>query len=211
MREGATCCAAAGTRSRIVREATAVVRLASPAAPPPGVDARLTPFAGPAPVSPTLRATISWGTRRWCSRQDAAAPASLRFAAVSPQGLRALLPAGWSPVLAVDVAPAGVTFAGTAVARAANVVGLTPGTPLALVRFDPDARAWSVVSVAPLAGDGPCWKRCCPRQACALVVADAQPVTRRRRWGNFDGLSVPSRDGPTRWSCPRRVLFYAPE
>ena len=213
--------ATAGTAVvRIVREGhTAVDRLVTitGGTATEVFDARLTPFAGPAvPVSPTLGATMQSGDASLVFAPGTlAAPASLRFAAVSPQGLRALLPAGWSPVLAVDVAPAGVTFAGTAVARAANVVGLTPGTPLALVRFDQDARAWSVVSVAPLAGDGSVLEAALPASgAYALVVADAQPVAPPAPVVGqaLEGVPVPSL--PTALTSvvvPQpRVLFYAP-
>ena len=180
-------------------------------------DARLTPYSGAAtPVSPTLGATLtSAGATLGFDPGTLATATALQFAAVSAQGLRALLPAGWSPVLAVDVAPAGVTFAGTAIARATNVVGLTPGTPLVLVQFDAAARAWRVVSIAPLAGDGSVFEAALPSSGqFALLVGDAQPEAPQAPVVGQVLAGVPAPVLPTTLTSvvvPQpRVLFYAP-
>ncbi len=180
-------------------------------------DARLTPFPGAAaPVSPTLGATLtSAGVTLAFAPGTLATATAFEFAAVSAQGLRAPLPAGWSPVVAVDLAPAGIVFAGTATARAANTAGLTPGTPLVLAQFDATARRWMVVSVEPLGGDGSLLDAALPSSGqFALLVGDAQPVAPPSPVVGqaLEGVAAPVLPAAlASMIVPQpRVLFYAP-
>jgi hypothetical protein len=108
-------------------------------------DARLTPSgAATSAIAPVLGGRVQAGGASIDVPPGAvAAPTSLTLTAVGPQGLRALLPPGWSPVAAVDVAPEGVAFAAPATLRAPR--GTTPsGTALVLVTWDAEHAGWRV-------------------------------------------------------------------
>jgi len=101
---------------------------------------------------------------------------SLRLTAVSPQGLAARLPLGWSPVAALDISPRGVAF-GTAAAvslRAPSDLG--GGMTLTLARWDPTVNAWTVEGDASRSPDGTALTASVPQTGQYVVLlADAAP------------------------------------
>ncbi|MBI2572213.1 MAG: hypothetical protein HYV63_34830, partial [Candidatus Schekmanbacteria bacterium] len=120
------------------------------------VDARLTPLAAPVAIA-TTGGAIQAGLLA-VSFAAGAVPAgtSARLTPLSPQGLPNLLPLGWSPLLAFDLRA--TNSGGGAVAAApGSVTAALSGleeSPLALVRYDGDAHAWTVaeIDLVPVAG-----------------------------------------------------------
>ena len=122
------------------------------------VDARLTPLdANETPLSVALGGTAT-------SAGDATvqlevppgalrAAATLRLTRVSPQGLAALLPPGWSPIAAVEVSPAGAALATAATLRARAAL-VPERARLAAARFDAASGAWIALDPATLQVNG---------------------------------------------------------
>ncbi|HWW85600.1 MAG TPA: Ig-like domain-containing protein, partial [Vicinamibacterales bacterium] len=73
---------------------------------------------------------------------------------ISQQGIESLLPGGWSPMAAVDIAPHGVTFSGGASLTTPSSFTLAAGTPLVLATWDEQAEFWRAVAAAPIGSDG---------------------------------------------------------
>src|SRR5262249_21495792 len=73
------------------------------------IDARLTPrSAGGQEISPVLGGTLTSGDATVVIPPGAvAAPAAFNLTPIGQQGLRGVLPEGWSPIAVVDVAPFG--------------------------------------------------------------------------------------------------------
>jgi PKD repeat protein len=71
-----------------------------------------------------------------------AADASLSLTPVSRQGLAGLLPVGWTPIAAIDIAPHGVLFALPASLKVPLPLRLPADTPLTIARWDDSARVW---------------------------------------------------------------------
>ena len=75
------------------------------------------------------------------------AEAALTLTRVGAQGLRGMLPAGWSPVAPFELAPAGVTFLSPATVRAPRN-GVAQGTPLVFAAWEPQRRGWRALSAS---------------------------------------------------------------
>lgn len=180
-------------------------------------DARLTPAAGgDAIVSSVLGGTVEdSGVSLAIEPGSLAADAAIRLVAVGQQGLVNRLPAGWSPVAGVDVAPWSARFMGGAQLRAGNTYALPSSTPLVLARYDEAEGAWLVVGGVAVDGS---------RQFItgtidgggqyAVLLADTVPAAppAAAAGGRLRGLEAPVL--PTALDAslaPRpRVLFYAP-
>jgi PKD repeat protein/methionine-rich copper-binding protein CopC len=105
-------------------------------------DARLTPIAGqPQPVAGTAATLQHDGVVVDIPAGAVSSPASLTLTRVSGQGLRGLLPRGWAPVAAFDLAPANVVFITPAAVQAPRN-GIPPNVPLVFAEWDSDQRAW---------------------------------------------------------------------
>jgi PKD repeat protein len=108
-------------------------------------DARLTPVAGPAQSVAGLAATLQHnGVVVTLPAGAVSSPVSLTLTRVSGQGLRGLLPRGWAPVAAFDIAPSTVAFLTSPVARAPRN-GLPSGVPLVFAKWDETARVWRAI------------------------------------------------------------------
>src|SRR5262245_801330 len=114
------------------------------------IDARLTPRAanGQA-ITPVLGGTLVNGSTTVTVPAGAiGAPTTFTLTAVGRQGLRGLLPQGWSPVAIVDLAPQGVAFAAPATLHVQPGAGFTNGTLLTLAGWDGASRAWRAIATA---------------------------------------------------------------
>jgi hypothetical protein len=101
---------------------------------------------------------------------------SLRLTILSAQGLLARLPSGWSPLIAVDIAPGGVSLGAPASLSLRAPGGLGQGPPLALARWDAGAGAWVVAGDAGLSPDGTTLVASLPQTGqYAVLVGDAAP------------------------------------
>ena len=107
------------------------------------LDARLTPRAAATAVGSVLGGKLVAGPVTLEVPAGAlTASGALAMTRLSSQGLAGVLPGGWAPITAVDIAPA-VTFGVQATLRAG---GISNGTSIALVRWDTVAAAWRVVT-----------------------------------------------------------------
>jgi hypothetical protein len=79
---------------------------------------------------------------------------SLRLTQIGPQGLQGVLPGGWSPVGAVDVAPRGISLQSPATLSLPNALGLDAGTKIVMALWDETAHAWSAVAATAVSQDG---------------------------------------------------------
>jgi len=61
---------------------------------------------------------------------------------VSPQGLRALLPPGWSPLSVVEIYPEGLGFNTVGRLTVPNILGFTQGSGLVLAFYDKEKGKW---------------------------------------------------------------------
>ena len=123
------------------------------------LDARLTPFDTRA--SPIGSAT--GGTAR-DERQRATLQISpgglpvdsaLTLTLVSPQGLEGRLPAGWSPIAAISIEPANLTFSFPVTLTLPHLLPTTPSdSTLTLARYDQERHEWVTVAGQPQAGPG---------------------------------------------------------
>ena len=118
------------------------------------LDSRLTPLGKSSAVSGVLGGVAATDAATIAVPAGAAAgPLTLTLTAVSQQGLEGPLPAGWSPVSVIDIAPhgiAGLTGAALALPNAWHFAG---ATSLVLVRWDEDAAAWRAIGDATVATD----------------------------------------------------------
>jgi hypothetical protein len=79
--------------------------------------------------------------------------ADLRLTLISGQGLAGRLPSGWSPVAAIDVVPAGVTFGQPVTMTVPNVAGLDAGADVVVAAYDTNRHAWVVVGSSRISAD----------------------------------------------------------
>lgn len=180
-------------------------------------DARLTPLASLASaITPVLGGTIGSGDRRVEVPAGAIATTTpFTLTPVGQQGLQAPLPPGWSPVVAADLRPAGVSFSAPAILRVAVPPAVAAGTSLTLASWDAEARGWRAVAIAsvpaggadlegPLAGSG----------QFAWILADQQPsVPAAPIVGEFiAGVPVPDvpQEATTTITPQPRIIFYEP-
>ncbi|HEY3547196.1 MAG TPA: Ig-like domain-containing protein [Propionicimonas sp.] len=119
-------------------------------------DARLTPMSdSPVSVSPVLGGEVGTARARLMVPSGALAEATpLRVTGVGQQGLQGLLPYGWSPVGAADVAPHATAFVAMASLTAANSFSLPAGTALVVARWDEEAVSWRKVADTTVRADG---------------------------------------------------------
>ncbi len=145
------------------------------------LDARLTPLDGRLNPLTSVFGGVATSTDGSASLSIAPgglpSDALLRLTPLSGQGLPGLLPAGWSPVATVDIAPSGVSLGVPASLRLLHVDTLTPGTSVTLVAYDTTTRTWVVRSPGTVTADG----RAITADvdvtgAYAFVIADEQPV-----------------------------------
>jgi hypothetical protein len=80
------------------------------------------------------------------------APSGLAITPLRQQGLPAVLPAGWSPLAAVEIAPADATFVTGARLRAPPTLEVADGVPVALIHWNERDVSWRVVEVVSTAG-----------------------------------------------------------
>ncbi|MCI0441056.1 MAG: Ig-like domain-containing protein, partial [Chloroflexi bacterium] len=78
----------------------------------------------------------------------------IRLTSTSGQGLMSRLPAGWSPIAAVDVLPRGLELAQAATLRVPNGLNLPPGTPVPVALYDTEQHAWRALGDATVSSDG---------------------------------------------------------
>ncbi len=73
---------------------------------------------------------------------------SISLTLLSPQGLGALLPAGWSPVAAVNVAAGDISFGFPLTLTVTNTATLPQNTSLTVARYDTANYDWMAVGTA---------------------------------------------------------------
>ena len=107
-----------------------------------------------------------------------AGDASVALTEISNQGLAGRVPLGWSPVAAVEIAPATLRLEQPATLRLPNLDGLAPQANVVMARYDAARRAWFAVDPAQVSPDGAALVSSVrePGQYVALV-ADAAPFT----------------------------------
>ena len=117
------------------------------------LDSRLTPVGAPIPLSGVLggiaTSDVATLTVPAGSGPDTLA---LTLTAVSQQGVRGALPAGWSPVSGLDIAPHGIALAASTLS-VPNSWHFGAGTPLVLARWDDSAAAWRALGEASVSTD----------------------------------------------------------
>lgn len=127
---------------------TAVERQASPASGSVVtlLDARLTPLDGRVNL---LQSVFGGEARSTDGSASVTIPpggldqdAAIRVTLLSNQGLQGLLPAGWSPIAAVDLQPAGRAFSPPATLRLPHVDTLAIGAAVTVARYDAGAHQW---------------------------------------------------------------------
>jgi RHS repeat-associated protein len=120
------------------------------------IDARLTPLApAAAPIQPINGGQLAQdGHEATVPGGAIAQPTTLRLTPIDGQALATLLPAGWSPLAAIDLAPRGITFGMPVAIRAPQSRPLAIATEVLLARFDEQSNTWRALAVVPIAGDG---------------------------------------------------------
>jgi RHS repeat-associated protein len=119
------------------------------------IDARLTPLAPATLIQPVAGGFLAQdGHEATLPGGGVSAPTSLQLTPIGAQALQALLPGGWSPLAALDLAPRGVTFGMPVAIRAPQTRQLPVGSQILLARFDEPTMTWRAVAVVPIAGDG---------------------------------------------------------
>lgn len=73
---------------------------------------------------------------------------------ISAQGLRGLLPGGWSPLAAVDIGPSAVSFSPGAALSIPNSLGISDAQVVVLSLWDESSNGWRLVAAATLSQDG---------------------------------------------------------
>ena len=116
-------------------------------------DARLTPLGAAQPLSAVFGGAVA-GRRTIAPSTDIVDAAltvspgallddsTLRLTVIGPQGLQGLLPAGWVPVGAIDIAPHGFAFSAPQAISMANRLRVGSGPRLVLAMWDESAAAW---------------------------------------------------------------------
>src|SRR5262249_3115491 len=97
------------------------------------VDSRLTPRGGSQTISAVLGGNLqTTGATLAIPAGALQADTSIALTGLSPQGLEGLLPPGWSPLAAIDVAPHGVRLSGGGSLSTQSAFTLPAQTTLAL-------------------------------------------------------------------------------
>ena len=145
-------------------------------------DARLTPL----DPSPTLVASAVGGqARNQSGRATLQIPPgglttdqSISLTLLSPQGLGALLPAGWSPIAAVNVGPGELSFGFPLTLTVPSTATLPQNASLTLARYDTASHDWIAVGTATVDPGGLTLRTAIERGGqFALLVPDAAPFT----------------------------------
>ncbi len=106
---------------------------------------------------------------------------SVSLTVLSPQGLGALLPAGWSPVAAVAIEPAGFAFGFPLTLTLPNTSTLPQGLALALARYDEATHEWIGAGTAAIDAGGLTVRASIDRTGqFAFLVPDAGALHSRR-------------------------------
>ncbi len=110
-------------------------------------DARLTPFgSAAATIAPVTGGTLSaQGVSFVVPAGAVSGDTALRLTIVGPQGLRGLLPLGWSPISTADVSPADVALASDATLSVPRG-SVEPGTPIVVAQWDAQRRGWRAIA-----------------------------------------------------------------
>jgi hypothetical protein len=144
------------------------------------VDARLTPLDSRAnPIVSAVGGTAASQNDRvrlQIPPGGIAADATLTLTSVSPQGLAALLPAGWSPLAAASIAPTEIAFGFPLALTLTNPTTFAGNSTLLLVRYDAAAHEWIAVGPAALAPGSLAFTASVDRTGhYAIVVPDTAP------------------------------------
>jgi len=73
---------------------------------------------------------------------------------IGAQGLQGTLPAGWSPLAAIDLIPHGITFVAPVSASVPNLLGLPVTAIVVAARWDESSHSWLTVGPASISADG---------------------------------------------------------
>ncbi len=141
--------------------------------------------------------------------------AALTLTQVSPQALAGLLPGGWSPLGAFDLAPHGIAFQTPASATIPNALALGADAQCAFVVWDSDTAAWRVAGPIEIAPDGLTLRaQVAGTGQFAFVLADALPTPPPVPVAGEPLAGVPAEflpDGVAASVSPApRILFYSP-
>jgi len=113
------------------------------------LDARLTPRSAQTHVVATLGGVVGDERASATFASGAmAADADVHVTRVSAQGLRGLLPAGWSPIAVVDLSAGAAAFSTPASIRAIDTTGVGVGVLLGVAVWDDEVGAWRFVDTA---------------------------------------------------------------
>ncbi|HEY7502196.1 MAG TPA: Ig-like domain-containing protein [Vicinamibacterales bacterium] len=146
------------------------------------LDARLTPLdARLNPIGSAIGGTATNQSQRAVLQVPPGgltADAALTLTIVSPQGLAGLLPAGWSPIAAVHVGPANVTFGFPLTLTLTNPAAIAVGSTTHLVRYESATHSWIGAGTATLAPTGLAFSAAIDTAGhYALILPDAAPFT----------------------------------
>ncbi len=180
------------------------------------VDARLTPLAQGVDVEATLGRDVGDAQARATFAAGAlAANARVQVTALGAQGLRGMLPPGWSPVGVVDVAPAGRPVAGDLVVTRANVHGIGAGVLLGVAMWDEAVADWRFVEASVVSQGSPLTAHVPQTAQVVWLLPDSQPVAPPVQQpgelltGLAGGPVLPA-DAAVTVSPDPRVAVYAP-
>ena len=143
------------------------------------IDARLTPVgSGAHAFSAVLGGSFSAsGTTLGVPPGALQTDATLAVTPLTQQGIEGLLPPGWTPVGAVDIAPHGSTFGGGASLLTPNTFKLPQTTSLVVAAWDEQASGWRAVATSSTGGDGTTLQATVPGSGeYAWILADQQPA-----------------------------------
>src|SRR5262249_34281850 len=143
--------------------------------------ARLTPLAAASPaINPVLGGSASGpaGSQIVLALPAGAlaAQAAIALTPVGAQALQHLVPPGWSPLSAVDVAPHALVFAAPASLTLPTPTGAAPGAHVAVVRYDDDAAEWIAIANPTIGGATLSFAAAKPGEY-AVLLADTAPLT----------------------------------
>lgn len=179
------------------------------------LDARLTP-AGPAlAISGVSGGTLTSGAHALAVPAGVlGGAAQVTMTVMSGQGLRAPLPAGWSPLGALDIGPEAVSMAAPATWRAPDVFDVGAARPVIVARYDETIRAWRATGTATRNADGQYEAPVSRGGQHVLIVPDAAPVAPALPAAGtlVAGVAAPSLDDAAAGALAPSpaVLFYRP-
>ena len=142
------------------------------------------------------------------------ATADVRVTRISGQGLRGVLPAGWSPIVAVDVDAAGAAFSTPATVRARNTSGAGAGVLLGVAVWDVATGAWRFVDTSTVPSNGPLTTTIEQATQVVWLLADVTPVAPPVQVAGtlLTGVSAPvlPGDATATVSPDPKIAVYAP-